>query len=135
MTLSNDAKPSRLRPPPFGLRLAAILCAALGFYKLLSTLAPTAQLLERHIGSPVALLADPIGALLVLTAGILLWLRQPVGIGLLVVGVVLAPATHRLLGGPVRPPSLLLLAPAVLLAANLKHLRRAQARSHRAPAA
>jgi hypothetical protein len=112
-----------LQPPPFGLRLAAILCAGVGFYGFLITTTMSARLLELHRGPWVPVVADPLGALLILIAGILLWLRRAAGVALLLAGAALPPLVHQLVGGPVRMPSILLLVAAVLLMANVKHLR------------
>lgn len=82
------------------------------------------RFIVQHRGPSLPLVADPAGALLVMLAGTLLWLRRRAGIVALVAGVALPPLIHRLMGGPVHGPSPLLLAAAILLAANLKHLHR-----------
>ena len=115
--------PARFPPPPFSLRLAAIICAGLGFYTFLATVPTAARLIELHRAPWLPLVGDPAGAVLIFLAGVLLWLRLRAGVFVLVAGGVLPPLMHRFWGGPIRPPNLLLLAVALLLAANLKRLR------------
>jgi hypothetical protein len=123
MTATGEGSSQRLQPPPFGLRLAALICAGIGFYGFLATVALTARLFEQHRGPWAPVFVEPISALMILLAGLLLWLRRRAGVPVLLVGAVLPPLVHRFMGGPVRAPSVLLVAAAFLLAANLKHLR------------
>jgi hypothetical protein len=117
-----------LRPPPFTLRVAAILCCAIGFWSLMPAVIHGAQAISgREVTWPVVV-ATVVSALLIGFAGVLLWLRRRLGVVLLAVGGVLPAVTNAALGLSVRPPSVLLVVAAMLVVVNVGQLRHRSAR-------
>jgi len=117
-----------LRPPPFTLRLAAILCCAFGFWSLMPAVILGAQALrDREVTWPVVL-AAAVSALLIGFAGVLLWLRRKLGVVLLAVGGMLPAVTNAAVGRPVHGPNALLVVAAVLVLVNLRQLHHGSAR-------
>ena len=111
-----------IRPPPFSLRIAAILCCAIGFYSLLPSVILGIEAFRAHDTPWPVLLAAPVSALLIGGAGVLLWLRRRLGVVLLAVGAVLPALVNASLGLPVHGPSVLLVIAAVLILVNLRQL-------------
>jgi hypothetical protein len=118
-----------LRPPPFALRVAAILCCAVGFWSLMPAVVHGAQAIGDHALPWPAVAAPVLSALLVGFAGVLLWLRRRLGVVMLAVGGVLPAVTNAALGLPVRPPSVLMVVAAVLVLLNVRQLRHGSARN------
>lgn len=118
-----------LRPPPFTLRVAAILCCAVGFWSFMPSVIHGAHALASRDASWPAVISPVVSALLIGFAGVLLWLRRRLGVVLLAVGGVLPAVTNAALGQPVRPPSVLLVVAAVLVIMNVRQLRHGSARN------
>jgi hypothetical protein len=117
-----------LRPPPFTLRVAAVLCCAVGFWSLMPAVIHGAQALsDRQMPWP-APAAPVVSALLIGFAGVLLWLRRKLGVVLLAAGSVLPAITNAAVGQPVHGPNVLLVVAAVLVLVNLRQLRHGSAR-------
>jgi len=114
---------SSSRRPPFTLRVAAILCCAVGFWSLLPAVIHGAQALGSHTVPWPAVVAPGVSALLIGFAGVLLWLRRKLGVVLLAVGGVLPAVTNAALGRPVHGPGVLLMVAAVLVVMNVRQLR------------
>lgn len=112
-----------IAPPPFTLRIAAILCCAIGFYSLLPSVILGVQSFRAHDAPWPSLLAAPVSALLVGGAGVLLWLRRRLGVVLLAIGAMLPAVVNASLGLPAEGPSVLLVIAAVLILLNLRQLR------------
>ena len=112
-----------VQPPPFGLRIAAILCAGAGFYGLLGALGVSVPLLASHRGPWLPLVLAPIGQLLICGGAILVWLRHRLGVLLLVIGWALPAAANQYFGGPLHLPGMLVLVGFLLIVVNVKHLR------------
>lgn len=109
-------------PPPFTLRIAALLCCAIGFYSLLPSVILGVQSFRAHDAPWQSVLAAPVSALLIGAAGVLLWLRRRLGVVLLAIGGVLPAVVNVSLGFPVHGPSVLLVIAAVLILFNLRQL-------------
>jgi len=111
-----------ITPPPFTLRIAAILCCAVGFYSLLPSIVLGVQAFGRHEAPWLPLLAAPVSALMIGVAGVLLWLRRRLGVVVLVIGAVLPAIVNATSGLTVHRPSVLLVVAAVLVLMNLRQL-------------
>jgi hypothetical protein len=111
------------QPPPFGLRIAAILLAAVGFYGLLGALGVSIPLLTSHRGPWLPLVLDPVGDLLICVAAVLIWLRRRVGVLVLVGGWLLPTAANLYAGRPVQRPGVLMMLALLMVAANVRRLR------------
>ncbi len=109
-------------PPPFALRITAILCGAVGLHLLIDALGHSIPLLAAHQGPWLPVLTRPVTALLVCAAAILVWLRRRIGALLLVLALALPLATGLFLGRPARAPGMLLMI-ALAVAANVRQLR------------
>lgn len=114
-----------LRPPPFGLRLGAILCAASGVWALLDRIGRGRTWLATHPGGAGwSLLAlDIMGALLLIMGGVLVWLRKRAGVLALFVGWALPLAAQLAVGGGLRIPVWPLAMGLLLVALNVRRLR------------
>ena len=117
-----------LRPPPFTLRVAAILCCAVGFWSLMPAVIHGAQALGSDAAPWPEVVAPVVSALLIGFAGVLLWLRRKLGVVLLAVGGALPAVTNAAFGRPVHGPGVLLVVAAVLVAMNVRQLRHEPAR-------
>ena len=125
MTVSRLTTLSGVRPPPIGLRFAAILCVAIGFYAGLERAGTSAAWLAGHQGARAwtLLLTELLGDLLLLAAGVLIWLRRRAGVGLIFASLVLPAMVRFFLEIPMRGPGWPLVLALVLIAANIRRLR------------
>lgn len=125
MTAPHPSTPRPLRPPPFGLRVGAILCAASGVWALLDRVGRGQAWLASHPGGVGwSLLAlDVVGALLLIAGGALVWLRRRVGVLALFVGWVLPQGAPLAAGGGMRVPAWPLVVGLLLVALHVRRLR------------
>lgn len=109
---------------PFGLRVAAWLCAAVGILSLLGALVVSVPLVGVRAKTWIPLVLNTSAALSMCAAAILAWQRRKLSLYAVIAAWALPTLANLLADAPIRPPSLLMVLAIITLAMNWHEFRR-----------
>ena len=108
--------------PPFGLRVAASLCAVVGVLSVFGALAVSLPLVGHDPRSWLPLTVNLAAAFLMCAAAVLTWRKRRLGVACVVLAWALPTLVNLLGGAPLHAPSLLMVLALVTLAGNWHEL-------------